>query len=136
MNPTEFIKLYLIATPIFFAIDIIWLSIFAKNFYRSQLGSLLTDKINWTAAIVFYLIFIAGIVIFVLVPAVREDSLQKALIFGALFGFFAYATYDLTNLATTKNWPFALSIVDMLWGTVLAASVSSLVFLVFQWLKG
>lgn len=135
MNLNESIKLYLIAAPIFFAIDIVWLSVFAKNFYRTQLGALLTDKINWAAAIVFYLLFIAGLVIFVLTPAIKEDSFSKALVYGALFGFFAYATYDLTNLATTKNWPFTLSIVDMIWGTVLSATVCSLTFLVFQWLK-
>lgn len=135
MNLNESIKLYLIAAPIFFAIDIVWLSVFAKNFYRTQLGSLLTDKINWTAAIIFYLLFIAGLIIFAIAPAVRENSLQKAILLGGLFGFFAYATYDLTNLATTKNWPFTLSIVDMIWGTVLSATVCSLTFLVFQWLK-
>lgn len=132
MSLEDFFVLYLIAAPIFFFLDIVWLSAFARNFYRSQLGSLLTDKINWTAAIIFYLLFIAGIVIFVLIPSVVESSFQKALIFGALFGFFAYATYDLTNLATTKNWPFKLAIVDLIWGTVLSASVSSLAFLVFQ----
>lgn len=131
----EFIKLYLIATPVFFIIDIVWLSVFAKNFYRSQMGALLTDKINWPAAIIFYLLFIAGIVIFVLLPATRENSFQKAIIFGALFGFFAYATYDLTNLATTKNWPLTLTIVDMIWGTVLSGSVSTIAFLVYQYFK-
>ncbi len=70
---------------------------------------------------------------FVLVPAVRANSFQDAVIFGALFGFFAYATYDLTNLATTKNWPLKLAVVDMIWGTVLSAKVSALAYLVYQY---
>jgi uncharacterized membrane protein len=86
--------------------------------------------INWTAAIIFYLIFIAGLIVFVIAPAVEKGEWMHALLFGALFGFITYATYDLTNLATLKEWPLLVSLVDMLWGAVLAASVSTITFFI------
>lgn len=119
-----FTKLYIIALPIFFAIDMLWLGVISKDFYRAQIGSLMKDNINWTAAIIFYLIFIAGLVLFVILPAVEKNSWSHAVIFGAFFGLICYATYDLTNLAIAKDWPLLVTIVDMVWGAVLAASVS------------
>lgn len=131
MNISEFLKLYLIAVPVFFVIDIIWISQIALKYYRSQMGPLLSEKVNWPAAIVFYLVFIAGIVLFVLLPSIAEKSLSKAVLFGAAFGFVTYATYDLTSLATTRNWPFTLTFVDLAWGTFLTASVSTITYLIF-----
>jgi len=125
-----FIKLYLIALPVFFAIDMVWLGLVAKNFYRSQIGFLMTPNINWLAAIIFYLLFVAGLVLFVITPAIEKGSLTHALLFGALFGLIAYATYDLTNLATLKDWPLLVTIVDLAWGAVLAASVSTATYFI------
>jgi len=125
-----FIKLFAIALPVFFAIDMVWLGLVAKDFYRAQIGALMKTDINWTAAIVFYLIFIAGLVIFVIAPAVDKGSWTHALVFGALFGFVCYATYDLTNLSVTKDWPLLVTIVDMAWGAVLAASVSTVTYFI------
>lgn len=125
-----FFKLYLLATPIFFAIDMVWLVLIARKFYSQQMGDLLTKNINWPAAILFYLIFIAGIILFAVMPAIKEQSLFKAFTYGAFFGLCAYATYDLTNLATTRDWPLTLTIVDIAWGTVLSASVSTLTFII------
>ena len=125
-----FTQLYLIALPIFFAIDMLWLGVIAQSFYASQLGPLLTPNVNWTAAISFYLLFIAGLVVFVIAPAVAKSSVTHALLFGAFFGLIAYATYDLTNLATLKDWPLLVTFVDMAWGTALGASVSALTTLV------
>lgn len=122
------LKLYLLALPVFFAVDMLWLGVVAKNFYKNQIGFLMTPSINWLAAIIFYLIFIAGLVLFVVSPALAKNSLQHALIFGALFGFITYATYDLTNLATLKDWPLTVTIVDMIWGSVLASTVSSVTY--------
>ena len=119
-----FTKLYIIALPILFAIDMLWLGVISKDFYRAQIGSLMKDNINWAAAIIFYLIFIAGLVLFVILPAVEKNSWTHALLFGAFFGLICYATYDLTNLAIAKDWPLLVTIVDMVWGAVLAASVS------------
>ncbi len=125
-----FIKLYAIALPIFFAIDMMWLGVVAKNFYRSQIGTLMKSNPNWTAAIIFYLIFIVGLVVFVITPAVEKGSWTHALLFGALFGFVCYATYDLTNLAVAKDWPLLVTIVDLAWGAVLAASVSTATYFI------
>ncbi|MCF8228593.1 MAG: DUF2177 family protein [Bacteroidales bacterium] len=124
-----YIKLFIIALVIFFAIDMLWLGLIAKNFYARQLGDMMTENINWVAAIIFYLLFIIGLVVFVIHPAVEKTSWMHALLYGALFGLITYATYDLTNLATLKNWPIVMTIVDLIWGTVLAASVSVLSYL-------
>src|SRR5271165_7339876 len=125
-----FLKLYCIALPIFFAADMIWLGVAAKNFYTKQIGFLMTPKVNWVAAILFYLLFLAGLVVFVIAPAVEKDSWVRALMFGALFGLVTYATYDLTNLATLKDWPLVLTVVDLTWGMALAGSVSAGTYLI------
>lgn len=125
-----FIKLYVIALPVFLLIDMMWLGVVAKNFYRSQIGTLMKNDVNWTAAILFYLIFIAGLVVFVIAPAVEKGSWMQALLFGALFGFVCYATYDLTNLAVAKDWPLLVTVVDLVWGATLAATVSVVTYLI------
>jgi len=125
-----FVKLFLIALPVFFAIDIVWLALVAKNFYQQQIGFLMRPNVNWVAAIIFYLLFIAGLVVFIISPAVVKQSWLHALLFGALFGLITYATYDLTNLATLKDWPLLVTMVDLIWGTVLAASVSVITYFI------
>ncbi len=125
-----FIKLYAIALPVFFAIDMVWLGVIAKNFYRTQIGTLLRSDVNWAAAIVFYLLFTAGLVVFVIAPAMEKGSWVHALLYGALFGLICYATYDLTNLAIAKDWPLLVTVVDLLWGAVLAASVSGITYFI------
>lgn len=125
-----FIKLYAIALPVFFVIDMVWLGLVAKNFYRAQIGMLMKSDVNWAAAIVFYLIFIAGLVTFVITPAMEKGSWIHALLFGALFGLVCYATYDLTNLAVAKDWPLLVTLVDLAWGAVLAASVSTVTYFI------
>ena len=125
-----FIKLFLIALPVFFLIDMVWLVLVAKKFYQDQIGFLMKQDINWFAAIIFYLLFIAGLVIFVISPAVEKHSWVHALLFGALFGLITYATYDLTNLATMKDWPLLVTVVDLIWGTVLASSISLITYLI------
>jgi len=127
-----FIKLYLIALTVFFAIDMVWLVLVAKKFYQEQIGFLMKPDINWFAAIIFYLLFIAGLVTFVISPAIEKHSWVHALLFGAFFGLITYATYDLTNLATLKNWPILVTIVDLIWGTVLSASISVITYLIFN----
>lgn len=125
-----FIKLYAIALPVFFAIDMLWLGLVAKNFYKSQIGFLMKPDINWTAAILFYLLFIVGLVLLVIAPAVEKGSWMYALLFGALFGLITYATYDLTNLATLKDWPLLVTIVDLAWGATLGALVSVVTYFI------
>jgi len=125
-----FIKLFLIALPVFFVIDMVWLVLVAKKFYQEQIGFLMKPDINWFAAIIFYLLFIAGLVIFVISPAVEKHSWVHALLCGALFGLITYATYDLTNLATLKDWPVLVTVIDLIWGTVLAASISLITYFI------
>ena len=134
MNPSFYLKLYLLTVPVFFVIDILWLGVVAKGFYQKNLKYILSPNVNWTAAIIFYLIYIAGILIFAVLPAVAKDSLRHAAVWGALFGFFTYATYDLTNLALLKDWPIIIVIVDILWGVVLCSAVATLSFFVAKWL--
>jgi uncharacterized membrane protein len=86
-------------------------------------------KVNWTAAIIFYIIFVAGINFFAISPALEAASLWHAIIYGSLFGFVTYATYDLSNLATLKDWPLPITIIDLIWGSFLAGSVSTITFL-------
>lgn len=123
-------KLCLIALPVFLVIDMLWLGIVAKSFYAKQIGALMKTDVNWTAAIIFYLIFIFGLVVFVIAPAMDKRSWMHALLFGALFGFVCYATYDLTNLAVAKDWPLLVTIVDLVWGAVLSASVSVITYFI------
>ncbi len=125
MSLMPFLLLYAVSVPIFFVIDMIWLGVVAKDFYAHKLGHLL-GAVNWPAAIIFYLVFLVGLTIFATYPALTAGSVMKALWYGALFGFFTYATYDLTNLATLKDWPLSVTLVDMLWGTVLGGAVSAL----------
>lgn len=125
-----FIKLFLIALPVFFAIDIVWLAFVAKKFYNRQIGYLMRPDVNWYAAVIFYLLFISGLVVFVITPAVEKHSLTHALFYGALFGLVTYATYDLTNLATLKEWPILVTVVDLVWGMVLSASISVITYLI------
>ncbi|MCG6537023.1 MAG: DUF2177 family protein [Syntrophales bacterium LBB04] len=130
----KFFYLYLLTIPIFFGIDMIWLGFVARGFYRNQLGHLLRPDVNWTAAILFYLLYIVGILIFATNPALAINSPRQAVLLGGLFGFFAYTTYDLTNLATLKDWPIMVVWVDILWGVFLTASVAVASFFIGRWL--
>ncbi len=112
---------YLATLVVFSIVDTLWLGVVARGFYRAELGDLLAPEVRLWAAVLFYLVYAAGIVVFAVLPAIRAESLVTALVMGALFGFFAYATYDLTNLATLRDWPLRMSVVDMAWGTVLTA---------------
>ncbi len=128
------LKLYFIALPVFFIIDMIWLGLVAQQFYASQIGFLMKTEINWVAALIFYFLFIAGLVIFVIQPGIKK-SLKSTLMMGALFGLITYATYDLTNLATIRDWPLLVTVVDLIWGSVLAASISSITYILAKRLR-
>lgn len=134
MNILFYLKLYALTVPVFFIIDLIWLGVVARGFYQKNLKYILSPNVNWTAAIIFYLMYIAGILIFAVLPGVAKDSVRHAALWGALFGFFTYATYDLTNLALLKDWPLNIVVVDILWGAVLCTVVSTLSFYIARWL--
>jgi uncharacterized membrane protein len=134
MNISFYLKLYALTVPVFFIIDLLWLGVVAKGFYQKNLRYILSPNVNWTAAIIFYLMYIAGILIFAVLPGVAKDSVRHAALWGALFGFFTYATYDLTNLALLKDWPLNIVVVDILWGVVLCTVVATLSFYIAKWL--
>jgi uncharacterized membrane protein len=113
----------------------VWLGVVAKNLYRKELGGFLAEKPNWAAAIVFYLAYIVGIIVLAVMPAIEKQSLLKAVILGGVFGGLAYATYDLTNLATLKNWPIKIVVIDIIWGIVLTGSVAGISYLIATWVK-
>lgn len=125
-----FIKLYFIALSVFLAIDMVWLTLIAKNFYAKQIGYLMTKNPNLFAAFIFYLIFITGLIVFVISPALEKKEWLQALLMGAFFGLVTYATYDLTNLATIKDWPLTITIIDLIWGMTLSAAVSIITYFI------
>lgn len=112
---------YLAALAVFVAVDLVWLGVVAKDYYRGGIGHLMGDGFNVPAAVAFYLIYVAGIMMFAVLPAAQSGEWTRAAILGAAFGFFAYATYDLTNLATLKNWPLGVALADMAWGSIATA---------------
>lgn len=118
---------YLITLGVFFGIDLLWLRFIAKSLYREQIGFLLTDKPKRLAALIFYLLFVIGLLVFVINPS---NSWTQASMLGALFGLITYATYDLTNLATIKKWPLKVTIIDLIWGSFLSSIVSTISYLV------
>lgn len=122
--------LTLIAAPLIGAIDFLWIGIIARGFYQEGIGHLFAASFNIPAAVAFYVIYAVGLAIFVVAPAIEARSVVNALIFGALFGFFAYAAYDLTNLATLRDWPLSVTFADMAWGAFLSSIVSALTYLV------
>ena len=124
------IILYAITTVVFFAIDMVWLGLVARNFYKQKLGFLLSGNVNWIAALIFYFIFTAGILYFAVLPSLKDASWHKALLNGALLGLLCYATYDLTNMATIDKWPIEVVIVDIIWGIVLTGSVATITYLI------
>ena len=117
---------YLAAAASLLVLDVVWLGFIAKSFYRAELGHLMADTVNAPAAIGFYLLYVVGLMVFVISPEVSGGDWRRALLFGALFGFFAYMTYDLSNLATLKGVSWRLALTDMAWGAF-ASAVSSLV---------
>ncbi len=122
------VMLYIATVPIFFAIDMLWIGVIAKDFYFKTIPGL-SPQPNWLAAIIFYLIYIVGILIFAVLPNI-DKGWQHVLLYGALFGFFAYATYDLTNYAVMKNWPLSITLVDMVWGSVLTGVVATISYFI------
>ena len=134
MSMPFYLKLYALTVPVFFVIDILWLGVVAKGFYRRKLSFILSDDVNWAAAVIFYLIYIAGILFFAVRPALAGNSWREAALLGGLFGFFTYATYDLTNLATIKDWPVSVVMIDLLWGVCLCVIVATASFFMSKWL--
>ena len=129
----KYIAAYLSAGVAMAAIDAVWLTTMADRLYRPVIGSIMAAKPDMTAAVAFYLIYLAGVVFFAISPALKEASVMRALINGAALGFVAYATYDLTNQATLSVWSTRLTLIDLAWGTALTASISVIGYLGARW---
>jgi uncharacterized membrane protein len=123
---------YLVAAGLFVAFDAIWLTTMVKRFYRPQMEKLIAAQPDLIAAGAFYSLYIFGIIVFVVTPALARDSLSFAVSRGALLGLLMYATYDLTNQATLKGWPLSVTLVDMAWGTFVTCLVATITFLIFR----
>ena len=128
------LKMYLVSLAVFFAIDILWLGFIAKDYYRAQIGHLMAERTNWPAAIIFYSIFIGGLVLFAVNPALEQESWTHALKMGAVFGFMCYATYDMTNLATLRDWPVVITVVDIAWGTALNSLTATISYFIIRFI--
>jgi uncharacterized membrane protein len=125
---------YLATAIVFFGVDFVWLSTMTSRFYRSRMGELLVDQPNFVAAGSFYLVYVAGVVYLAVLPAVSSGSFVTALVSGAVLGLVAYGTYDMTNLATLKNWSLSLSVVDMAWGTFLTSLAATSGYFITTWI--
>jgi uncharacterized membrane protein len=130
----SYLKLYGLTAVAFFAIDLIWLGVVAPRFYQSQIGSVMREEPLWSAALAFYAIYIAGILVFAVLPGLAVDSPQRALAMGAFFGLVAYATFDLTSMAVLQGFTWTVVAVDLVWGTVLTGSVATAGFYAGRWL--
>lgn len=125
MTTLQFLKLYGISAAVFFGLDLLWLGVVARGFYQRQLGYLMRPDVRWLPAVLFYLIYVAALVVFVILPAIERQSLARAVLYGAFFGLATYAAYDLTCLALVRDYPVVAAVVDLAWGTVLSATVSA-----------
>ena len=123
---------YVVALVIFLAIDMVWLTLIAKSLYAQHLGYLMAPKAKLIVALIFYLLFVAGLQFFVLNPALAAGSWKTALFAGMFFGLITYATYDLTNLATVKDWPVLITVIDLAWGSFVSGMTALLSFLVIR----
>ena len=121
---SRFVAAYFAALATLAVLDFLWLGFIAKGFVQAQVGPLLLERPNWTPAVLFYLLYMVGVLIFAVAPGLEAGSWSRALWLGALFGFFAYATYDFTNLATLKGWTTALLVVDVAWGTFVTGAAA------------
>lgn len=134
MNLLQRAYLYLLTVPVFLVVDLVWLGVVARRFYQQHLGYLMREQVQWPAAFVFYLLFVAGLLVFAVLPALEYKSLLKAVALGAFFGLITYSTYDLTNYATIRDWPLLVVVIDILWGMALSAIVASASYGLARWL--
>ena len=114
----QYISTYIATIVTFLALDGLWLGFFAKDFFQTQLADFMIDSVNIPVALLFYLVYVVGIIIFVIKPGLEKGNAKSVFMYGALFGFICYAAYDLTNLATLQDWPIPVVIVDLIWGTL------------------
>jgi len=122
----KYLLLYVLTFVAFMAIDMIWLGTMTSRFYRPQLGDMLRPSPNWIVAVCFYLAYVVGVLVLAVLPGHDSGELWRATLYGALLGFVAYGTYDLTNLSALKGFPAVVAVVDLAWGTVLTAATATI----------
>ena len=132
MTFLDYLIVYLLALAVFSIVDAVWLGSIAKDLYKHHLKKKLALPPNWPAAITFYLLFIAGLVYFAIIPGLDSNNAAAAAVDGALYGFFTYVTYQFTNLATLKNWPTNLVAIDVAWGSVVSFTTATLVYVIYN----
>ncbi len=125
MTTLAFFRMYAVGVVSCFALDLLWLGVVAKGFYQRQMGHLMRPDVQWVPAVLFYLIYVAALVVFVAAPAAEHRSVARALAYGAFFGLAAYAAFDLTGLALLKTFPLGAALADLAWGAFLSAVVSA-----------
>ena len=133
MSVGQLVKLFLGTGAVFFAIDLVWLGVVAPGMYQRHVGHLLAEQVRWVPALLFYAIYIAGLLTFAIVPALDAGSIARAVVLGALLGFFAYATFDLTCLALFKDFPVIVVVIDLIWGSVLSCAVCAAGYGIGRW---
>lgn len=136
MPPVKWLLAWFLTLAVFLAVDLLWLGVLARDLYQRHLGALMAEQVNRTAALIFYALYIGGIFLFVVAPALERGSWSHALLYGALLGLLAYATYDLTNLATLRDWPVAIVGIDIAWGTMLTGFTGWAGYLIAHWVRG
>ena len=130
----EFLKVYLITFVVFMVIEGIWLAVVAKDFYKKEIGYIMSKSPKILPTLIFSLVFVFGLVFFVINPALARDSWSYALLAGSILGLVSYSTYDLTNHAALEGWPLKVTIVDLLWGLSMSAMVSTITFFIVKML--
>jgi uncharacterized membrane protein len=134
MTGIKWLWLYLISFGAFLAVDAVWLTVMGGRFYKAQLGDMMRDQPNLAIALLFYLFYVAGVIVLAVMPGFDAGSVAKAALYGALLGFVAYGTYDITNLSTLRDWPAIVAVVDIVWGTSLTAVVATVGYYAAKWL--
>ena len=123
-----YIKLFLVSFATFLLLDALWLGLIARSFYAKHLSLYLTDNVLWSSAFIFYVIFNVGLLVFVILPSIEKNSYQSLVLYSLLYGLVTFATYDLTNLATIKDWPIIVSLIDIMYGMFVALVSASAAF--------
>jgi len=134
MHGIKWLWLYLISFAAFLIIDAVWLTVMSGRFYKPQLGGLMREQPNLAVALLFYLVYVVGVIVLAVMPGLEAGSVLKSAAYGALLGFVAYGTYDFTNLSTIRDWPVAVTIVDLVWGTTLTAVMATIGYYTAKWL--
>jgi len=134
MPAIQFLKLYAATATVFLALDLAWLGVVARGFYRAQMGHLMRSDAQWGPALLFYGIYVAAIIVLCVRPGLERESMGRVVAMGALFGLAAYAAFDLTSLALLKDFPLAGAVVDLAWGTAVTAAVSGASYAMARWM--